>query len=335
MIDDHTPDTPSDPEPGADATGAGDGTDLTALDEGQLRLMLLCCHPALDRDAQVALTLRLVGGLTTTEVAHALLVSEPTMAQRIVRAKRKIRDAAIPMSVPADPAERIDAILTVLYLVFNEGYLSHSDGPTIRGELTESARRLAIELAGLVPDHAESHGLVALTSFLEARRSTRLDTEGDLVLLEHQDRSKWDLRTIGVGNAALHRAMSLRMPGRFQVEATIAALHANARTADATDWPTIATLYGQLVAMTGSPVVVLNHAVALAMADGPDAGLRRLAELDGLDDYHLRHSTEAELLLRAGHADEAVVAFDRALALGPPEAERRHLERRRSAASAA
>lgn len=319
MIHDHTPDP--------------DGPTSDELDDGQLRLMLLCCHPALDRDTQVALTLRLVGGLTTTEVAHALLVAEPTMAQRIVRAKRKIRDAAIPMSIPADPGERLDAVLTVLYLVFNEGYLRHSDGPAIRAELTASARRLAVELAEIVPEHAETHGLVALTSFLEARRSTRLDGAGDLVLLEDQDRSAWDLETIGVGNAALHRAMELRRPGRFQVEATIAALHANARTAAETDWPMIASLYGQLVAMTGSPVVALNEAVALAMADGPDAGLRRLAGLEGLDDYHLRWSAEAELLLRSGRSHQAVVAFDRALGVVTSDTERRHLERRRAIAA--
>lgn len=317
MIDDQTPDT---------------GGGVADLDDGQLRLMLLCCHPALDRDTQIALTLRLVGGLTTTEVAHALLVSESTMAQRIVRAKRKIRDAAIPMSLPADPTDRLDAVLTVLYLVFNEGYLSRSDGPTIRAELTDAARRLTAELAALAPDHAEAHGLVALTSFLESRRATRLDPGGELVLLEDQDRSKWNLEDVGAGNAALHRAMSLQRPGRFQVEAMIAGLHANARTAQDTDWPRIASLYGQLAAMTASPVVVLNHAVAMAMADGPDAGLRRLAELEGLDDYHLRHSTEAELLLRSGRAGPAVAAFDQALALDPPEAERRHLQRRRSVA---
>ena len=328
MIDDHTPDARP-----ADVHEADAGPDLAALDDGQLRLMLLCCHPALDRDAQIALTLRLVGGLTTTEVAHALLVSEPTMAQRIVRAKRKIRDAAIPMSLPADPAERLDAVLTVLYLVFNEGYLSHSEGPAIRGELTEAARRLVVELADLAPDHAETHGLVALTSFLEARRDTRVDATGDLVLLEEQDRTRWDLSAIGFGNAALHRAMALHRPGRFQVEATIAALHANARTAAETDWPMIASLYGQLSAMTGSPVVVLNHAVALAMADGPDAGLRRLAELEGLDGYHLRWSAEAELLLRSGRSDQAVAAFDRALAIVTSDAERRHLERRRAVAA--
>ena len=297
-------------------------------DDAQLRLILLCCHPALDRDTQVALTLRLVGGLTTSEVAAALLVPEATMAQRIVRAKKKIRAAAIPMSLPADLGERLGAVLTVLYLVFNEGYLTHSDGPTIRTELTDEAIRLTATVAELAPEHAETHGLLALELFLESRRSTRIDGAGDLVLLEDQDRSRWDRALIDLGNGALHRAMALRSPGRFQVEANIAGLHANARSPRDTDWNLISALYAQLEAMTGSPVVALNRVVAIAMVDGPEAGLERLAQLTELDRYHLRWATEAELLVRSGRAGEAALAFDTALSLATSDAERRHLERR-------
>lgn len=311
-----------------DAGGDSMIVDDSEIDDAQLRLLLLCCHPSLDRDTQVALTLRLVGGLSTAEVAAALLVTEPTMAQRIVRAKHKIRAAAIPMSLPADLADRLGAVLTVVYLVFNEGYLSHSEGPTLRAELTSEAIRIASVVVTLAPDEAEAHGLLALLAYLESRSTTRIDGAGDLVLLEDQDRSKWNAELIALGNAALGRAMALMAPGRFQVEATIAGLHANASTADATDWPLIADLYGQLAAMTESPVVELNRAVAMSMVDGWATGLGHLETLSDLGDYHLYWSTRAELLARSDRLDEAAQSFRRARALAPSDAERRHLDRR-------
>ncbi len=300
--------------------------------DDQLRLMLLCCHPALDRDTQVALTLRLVGGLTTAEIAAAFLVPEATLAQRVVRAKRKIRDAGIPLSIPADLGARVDALLAVLYLIFNEGYLSRSggddDGRLVRVDLVDQAIRLTALLAELVPDHAETDGLLALELLHRSRAATRTDAEGELVLLDQQDRTRWDLGTIREGNAVLARALRRMQPGPYQLQAVIAAHHANARTAADTDWPAIAGFYAQLVAMTDSPVVRLNHAVAVAMADGPHAGLALLDELDGLDRYHLFHSCRGELLVRSGDRAGARAAFERALALTDNPAERRHLERR-------
>jgi RNA polymerase sigma-70 factor, ECF subfamily len=314
-----------------------DGSDMI-LDEAdvaddQLRLMMLCCHPALERDAQVALTLRLVGGLTTAEIASAFLVSEPTLAQRLVRAKRKIRDAGIPLSIPADFDGRVDAVLAVLYLVFNEGYLSRSggtdDGEVVRVDLADEAIRLTALVAELLPDHAETDGLLALELFHRARADTRTDAAGDLVLLDRQDRSRWDAATIRRANAILARALRRMQPGPYQLQAVIAAHHANAPTAADTDWPAISGLYAQLIAMTDSPVVRLNHAVAIAMADGPHAGLALLDDLDGLDGYHLFHAARGELLARAGDVHAARVAFESALALTDNPAERRHLERRR------
>ncbi len=307
------------------------------ISDDQLRLMLLCCHPALDRDTQVALTLRLVGGLTTAEIAAAFLVPEPTLAQRIVRAKRKIRDAGIPLSIPADLDGRIDTLLAVLYLVFNEGYLSRSSGTgtgtggeSVRVDLVDESIRLTALVATLLPEHAETDGLLALQLFHRARSDTRLDAAGDLVLLEHQDRSQWDLAVIRDANAVLARALRRMQPGPYQLQAVIASQHANARTAADTDWPAITLLYSQLVAMTGSPVVRLNHAIAVAMADGPLAGLALLDDIDGLDGYHLFHSTRGELLARSGDTDGARAEFERALELTDNPAERRHLERRRA-----
>lgn len=303
------------------------------ISDDQLRLMLLCCHPALDRDTQVALTLRLVGGLTTTEIAAAFLVPESTLAQRIVRAKRKIRDAGIPLSIPADLDGRVDTLLAVLYLVFNEGYLSRSSGTggaSVRVDLADEAIRLTALVVALLPDHAETDGLLALQLFHRARSDTRLDAAGDLVLLEHQDRSQWDLAVIRDANAVLARALRRMQPGPYQLQAVIASHHANARTSADTDWPAIALLYSQLVAMTGSPVVRLNHAIAVAMADGPLAGLALVDDIDGLDGYHLFHSTRGELLARAGDTDGARAEFERALELTDNPAERRHLERRRA-----
>lgn len=328
----------ADPEPHALNAGypgdslIDDSADDADIGDDQLRLMLLCCHPALDPDTQVALTLRLVGGLTTTEIAAAFLVPEPTLAQRIVRAKRKIRDAGIPLSLPADVDHRVDTVLGVLYLIFNEGYLSRSggaDGGSMRVDLVDEAIRLTDLIGRLVPEHAEATGLLALELFHAARGDSRLDQNGDLVLLDRQDRSLWDRDTIQDGNAVLARALRLRQPGPYQLQAVIAAHHANAPTAEATDWPAIVRLYTQLVAMTGSPVVRLNHAIAVAMADGPHAGLALVDTIDGLDTYHLFHATRGELLARTGDTEAASAAFEQALAFTDNPAERRHLERRR------
>jgi len=316
---------------------ASDGRSYDGLvpDEGdpvgdeQLRLVLLCCHPALDLDAQVVLTLRLVGGLTTTEIASAFLVPEATLAQRIVRAKRKIRDAGIPLSLPRDLGARIDAVLAVLYLVFNEGYLARGDrDEAVRVDLVNEAVRLTSLLAELAPDHAEVDGLLALELFHRSRLATRTDILGDLVLLDRQDRSRWDLVAILDANRVLQRAMQRMRPGPYQLQAIIAGHHANARTAGDTDWPAIASLYRQLVSMTASPVVQLNHAIAVAMADGPNAGLAMIDDLTGLDRYHLFHAARGELLDRAGHPEEARQAFETARSLAEHPAERRHLDRR-------
>jgi RNA polymerase sigma-70 factor (ECF subfamily) len=302
--------------------------DHSEVGDEQLRLMLLCCHPALSRDAQVALTLRLVGGLTTDEIAAAFLLPEATLAQRIVRAKRKIRDAGIPLSVPVALDERIDALLGVLYLVFNEGYLSRGGAAGgARVDLMEESIRLSIRLMGLLPGNPEVEGLVALQLYVRARTDARF-AGGELVLLEQQDRSLWDLELIGQADAVLAAAMSRGNPGPYQLQAVIAGCHSNARTASDTDWPAIATIYARLLETTPSPVVALNHAVAVAMADGAPAGLRLLDDLRGLDEYHLYWAARGELLVRAGRREEAADALRRALALAVNPAERRHLERR-------
>jgi RNA polymerase sigma-70 factor, ECF subfamily len=301
----------------------------SAADDDQLRLVLLCCHPALDRDAQVALTLRLVGGLTTTEIAAAFLVPETTLAQRIVRAKRKIRDAGIPLSMPTQLAQRLDPVLTVLYLIFNEGYLARSGHDSVmRLDLADEAIRLTRLVASLPTQSAEPEGLLALELFHRSRAATRADSQGDLVLLDQQDRSQWDLGSIAEANTVINHMMARRLPGPYQVQALIASLHANARTADDTNWTVIVALYRQLMAMDPSPIVALNHAVAVAMAEGPRAGLALVNALDSLQTYYLWHSTRGELLLRAGENDQAAEAFGRALKLTENPAEQRHLQRR-------
>lgn len=311
------------------------GRDLLVDDSGgpadeRLRLVLLCCHPALGPEAQTALTLRLVGGLSTAEIAAAFLVPEATLAQRISRAKRKIRDAKIPMSMPADPSGRLDVVVEVLYLLFNEGYLSRSgDSGPVRIDLADEAIRLTRVVAKLSDGAPEVLGLLALELFQQARATTRVDGD-ELVLLDEQDRSRWLPDLIAEANGHLRRAMEAMAPGPHQVQAAIAAHHANARVPQDTDWSTILRLYDQLVAMTGSPVARLNRAVAVAMAEGPDAGLAALDAIDGLDDYHLAWATRAELARRAGDIDVARSSLDRALALVVAPAERRHLERRRS-----
>jgi len=306
--------------------------DDAEVGDEHLRLVLLCCHPALDRDTQVALTLRLVGGLTTAEIAAAFLVPEPTLAQRIVRAKRKIRDAGIPLSIPASLDERVDALLTVLYLIFNEGYLSRG-AAGLRVDLADEAVRLTGQAVALLPGNAEVEGLLALELLTRARVAARTDGAGELVLLDDQDRSAWNLAEIRRGNAVLATALARMQPGTFQLQALIAAQHSNARTAADTDWPAIAALYRQLESMTASPVVALNRTVAVAMADGPGAGLAMLGSLEGLDGYHLFHAARAELLLRAGRPLEAAASFERALELVVNPAERRHLKRRLAASA--
>ncbi len=293
--------------------------DVSTIPDERLSLIFTCCHPALAMEAQVALTLRLLGGLTTAEIARAFIVPEQTMAQRLVRAKAKVRTAGIPVRVPADHVlpERLRAVLAVLYLVFNEGY-----GPPVRAELCAEAIRLTRILAALMPDEAEAHGLLALMLLQDSRRAAR--TGDELVLLEEQDRSLWDREEIDRGKAALERALALRRPGPYQLQAAIASLH----TSRQTDWDEIAALYGALLAYQASPVVELNRAVAVAMAAGPERGLKLIDEIEGLERYHLYHSARASLLRRLGRHDEAAVAYERALELAPGNVERRFLGRR-------
>ena len=299
------------------------------LPDDQLRLMFLCCHPSLSTDAQVALTLRLIAGLTTDEIAAAYLIPTPTLAQRISRAKSKIRDAAIPLHMPQQLEHRLDAVLTVLYLVFNEGYLGRGEDPEpMRVDLCEEALRLTRSLADLLPDHAEIHGLLALELFHHARHDTRLDASADLVLLPDQDRTEWRRPEIEQGNAALRDAMALKAPGRYQMQAMIAGYHTNATDAADTNWTRIAALYDRLVTIDPSPIVALNRAVAIGMAESPQAGLDALPKGDDLATYHLFHAAEAELHLLAGNTEEARAAFAEAHRLARNPAEIRHLERR-------
>lgn len=304
--------------------------DSGGVDPGdeRLRLLLLCCHPAVGLDAQVALTLRLVGGLTTEEIAAAFLMPTTTLAQRISRAKSKIRQAGIPMSMPDVIDDRLGAVLSVLYLTFNEGYLSRSAGGDVhRVDLCAEAIRLAAVVRHLAPEHAEPAGLLALMCFVHARRDARFD--GDhLVLLDEQDRSRWQLDEISAANTVLGGAMQLMQPGPFQLEALVASHHANARAAADTDWVRIVALYDQLAAVRPSPVVSLNRAVAVAMAEGPLAGLGALEAIGQLQDYHLFHAARGELLVRIGEREQAVESFWRAHALTDNVAERDHLARR-------
>ncbi|WP_308291469.1 sigma-70 family RNA polymerase sigma factor [Mumia sp. zg.B21] len=300
------------------------------LPDDRLRLMFTCCHPALPLEGRVALTLRTVAGLTTAEIARMFLVPEPTMAKRLVRAKHKIRATGIPFRVPPPHlrAERLSGVLAVVYLLFTEGYAATRGDDLLRRGLCEEAIRLSRVLATLMPDESEVLGLAALLLLQDSRRDARVDADGRIVTLEEQDRSRWDARAIGEGRALLART---RAAGPYVLQARIATCHAAAPTAASTDWRRIAGLYGQLAELARSPVVALNRAVAVGMAEGPEAGLTLVAELEGsgaLQGNHLLPAVKADLLRRLGHADEARTSYEEAHALARNQPERDHLARR-------
>jgi RNA polymerase sigma-70 factor (ECF subfamily) len=311
---------------------AGDIEEEPAVPDDRLRLMFTCCHPALAPAAQVALTLRLLGGLSTPEIARAFVVPEPTMAQRIVRAKAKIRDAAIPYRVPssADLPDRLGAVLAVIYLVFNEGYTATSGELLVREDLCAEAIRLGRTLAELMPDEPEVVGLLALMLLIGARRAARTGTGGALIPLHEQDRTLWDRNLIGEGQELVRLCLRRNIPGPYQIQAAINAVHSDAPEATETDWRQILALYDQLLVFDASPVVALNRAVALGEVEGPPAALTAVDGLP-LESYYLFHAVRADLLRRAGRQAEAALAYESALARTDNQAERAFLERARTA----
>jgi RNA polymerase sigma-70 factor (ECF subfamily) len=302
---------------------------LLGVGDERLSLIFTCCHPALAEDARVALTLQAVAGLTAGQIARTFLVSEPTLAQRLVRAKRKIRDAGISLDVPADHLlpERLSGVLAVVYLIFTQGYTAAHDQPEHHA-LRQEAIRLGRLIATLMPDEPEALGLVALLLLHDSRAAARYSPAGDVVLLDDQDRSRWDRTEIAEAVGLLDRALRMGTPGPYLLQAAIAALHAQAPSADRTDWPRIAALYTELLAVAPSPVVALNHAVAVAMATTPAEGLALINPIDGLDRYHLLHAARADLLRRLGRTEDAADAYRRAHELATNPADRRFLAAR-------
>ena len=316
--------TPHDPGPDPPA----DVGDIDAVPDDQLRLMFLCCHPALGADAQVALTLRLLGGLTMAEIARAFLVPEPTMGQRLSRAKRKIRDTHIAYRIPVadELPERIGPVLATVYLIYTEGHSATAGDDLLRPSLTGEAIRIGRTLVALLPDEPEAVGLLALMLLTEARAPARVGRAGELVRLANQDRSRWDPELIAEGHELVRACLARNEPGPYQIQAAIAAVHADAATAAATDWAQVVALYDQLQRLRPNAVVALNRAIAVMELQGPAAALDALDEID-LPTYHLFHATRAEALRRAGRDDEAADALRRAITLTGNAAERRHLER--------